>query len=390
MKKLSFFFLFFFLHIPFISISQSNFVVTSTGTNATIDDAIDYAVNIWDQYIITTVPVKLHIEYLDLTNQGPLGITLPNGRKDFTSSPQQGVWYASCLANSLEGAELNIGEADINVFMNSANNYYFGTDGNPSFSQYDFISVLLHEIAHGLGVVSLSKVVNHEGSFGNLVASDFAPLTTTFPFPDLEGLPSVWDNMIINNFGENITDTLIFQNNSAGLKSEFESNELYFTGSISTSLNLGVNPKVFAPSTYDPGSSLSHIDESAFPASSGNSMMTPFTSNGAANHYPGPLLLALLQDIGWQVNATAFINEQKRQLDLVCYPNPVITDLAIQIKQPVGKIKFEIYNQQGQITETKEFTANQFSIDMSSYTSGVYFLRISSNDMKKVIPITKK
>ena len=107
--------------------SQTNFVVSSSGTNTTIDAAINHVVNIWDDYLITNVPVKLHVEYLDLTNQGPLGITLPNGRKDFPSSPIQGIWYASCLANAIEGVELNTGEHDINVFMNRFTYLYVQT-----------------------------------------------------------------------------------------------------------------------------------------------------------------------------------------------------------------------------------------------------------------------
>lgn len=381
------YYLFCFILFPVVSFSQSNFVVSSSGTNSMIDAAIDHVVNIWDDYLITNVPVKLHIEYLDLTNQGPLGITLPNGRKDFPSSPIQGIWYASCLANAIEGVELNTGEHDINVFMNSATNYYFGTDGNPSLNQYDFVSVLLHEIAHGLGVVSLSKVISNEGSFGTLQATDFAPLNTTFPFPNLEGRPSAWDNMIINNGGDYIVDTLLFPNNSLDLKMEFESNALYFNGPVSTALNAGINPRVFAPITYDPGSSLSHLNESSFPPSSGNCMMTPFISSGEVNHYPGPLFLAILQDIGWQVNATAYLYERNNQLQVSCYPNPVTDYLSIELKQATTFVKLELFDSEGKIIRIESFTGNQFSIDMNAYPSGSYYIRVSSNCIKKVVPI---
>ena len=391
MKNQVILFLFFFNLIPFSCLSQTNnFIVTTTGTNPTIDAAIDHAVNIWDDYLITSTQIKLHVEYLDLTSQGPLGITLPNGRKDFISALYSGTWYPSCLANALEGTELNPGENDIDVFMNSASNYYFGTDGNPGFNQYDFVSVILHEIAHGLGIVSLSKVNNNEGSFGTLVASDFAPLSTSFPFPDLEGLPSVWDKMIINNFGETISDTMFFPNNSVDLNAEFESNNLFFNGAIATAVNSGSYPKVFAPNTYDPGSSLSHIDENSFPSSSGNAMMTPFISNGEVNHYPGPLLVALLQDIGWLVDANAHVAENYEPLEIVSYPNPVLDQLSVLLKQPVKQLKIEIFSAQGKIVDLYEFNSNSFLIDMSNYNTGMYFIRCSANGIKKVIPIVKK
>ncbi len=391
MKNSFFLFLILIIQFPFIGTSQSsNFIVTTSGTNSTIDAAIDHAVNIWDDYLNTSIQIKLHVEYLDLTSQGPLGITLPNGRKDFTSALHPGTWYVSCLANSLENTELNPGENDIDVFMNSATNYYFGTDGNPGFNQYDFVSVILHEIAHGLGIVSLSKATNNEGSFGTLVAADFAPLVTSFPFPNLEGLPSVWDRMIINNSGENIADTLVFPNNSVVLNAEFESNNLYFNGAISTALNSGSNPKVFAPVTYDAGSSLSHIDENSFPLSSGNGMMTPFISSGEVEHYPGPLLLALLQDIGWLVDASAAIKESKHVIKLFVFPNPVLDQLNVFVKQPVKEFMIEIYNSQGKIVNQDVYKNNNITIDMSKFNSGVYFLKYSVNETKKVIPIVKK
>jgi len=271
--------------------------------------------------------------------------------------------------------------------MNNATNYYFGTDGNPSLNQYDFVSVLLHEIAHGLGVVSLSKVISNEGSFGTLQATDFAPLNTTFPFPNLEGRPSAWDNMIINNGGDYIVDTLLFPNNSLDLKMEFESNALYFNGPVSTALNAGINPRVFAPITYDPGSSLSHLNESSFPPSSGNCMMTPFISSGEVNHYPGPLFLAILQDIGWQVNATAYLYERNNQFQVSCYPNPVTDHLSIELKQATTFVKLELFDSEGKIIRIESFTGNQFSIDMNAYPSGSYYIRVTSNCIKKVVPI---
>ena len=36
--------------------------------------------------------------------------------------------------------------------------WYFGTDGSTPFSQYDFVSVVMHEIAHGLNFAGSMRV----------------------------------------------------------------------------------------------------------------------------------------------------------------------------------------------------------------------------------------
>ncbi len=226
------------------SLSQATFSVTATGTNATIDNAIDFTTNIWGQHLNSTVPIKINLVYTNLTGIGPLAITIPNGEKDFSTAPFSSIWYASSLANSIEGSELNVGEADMDIYINSFENYYFGTDGNPGASEYDFVSIFLHEIAHGLGIFSLTEVDNGSGSFGFVDASNVSPLQPSFPFPVLEGLPSIWDSYIVNGNGENITDLTLFPNPSTNLASEFQNNDLFFTGQNATTANWGNNPKM--------------------------------------------------------------------------------------------------------------------------------------------------
>ena len=60
-----------------------------------------------------------------------------------------------------------------------------------------------------------------------------------------------------------------------------------------------VRSKMYAPATYEPGSSYSHFDESTYPAGDPASLMTPSIGYGEAIHDPGALGLGLLNDIGW-------------------------------------------------------------------------------------------
>src|SRR5690625_6083781 len=55
-------------------------------------------------------------------------------------------------------------DQDIRVNINcSFNDWYFGRDGNPPFGKIDFVTVVLHEIGHGIGFsVTLSALPGEE------------------------------------------------------------------------------------------------------------------------------------------------------------------------------------------------------------------------------------
>ena len=42
--------------------------------------------------------------------------------------------------------------------MSSSEDWYFGLDGRPGEDQFDFVSVVLHEIGHGLGFYDSFKI----------------------------------------------------------------------------------------------------------------------------------------------------------------------------------------------------------------------------------------
>jgi hypothetical protein len=80
-----------------------------------------------------------------------------NARANFVWSglagaPDRDAFYSDALADSIQGSDHRPGEPDIIANFNSdCNNWYFGTDGNTPFGEFDLVSVVLHEIGHGLG-----------------------------------------------------------------------------------------------------------------------------------------------------------------------------------------------------------------------------------------------
>lgn len=372
--------------------SQSTFSVTTTGSNSTIDSAIDYSTDLWSQYLVSSVPIKINVVYTNLTGAGPLAITFPNGIKDYTNAPESGVWYASCLANSIAGTELNVGEFDMDIYVNTAVDYYYGLDGNPGANQYDFVSIFFHEISHGLGTASVSKIDAGVGSFGLLDASSTAPLTTSFPFPVLEGLPSIWDFHIVNGSGQQLTDTLIFNNVSLSLGTEFESDNLFFSGSNATVANGGTMAKMFAPSTYESGSSLQHFDEDTYPTSGGNSLLTPYFTNNEVVHTPGELLLGALQDIGWTVVNNVSVEESLKTNNVLTYPNPTKGQLSIDLLETEPSQKeFQLLDISGRevMNKTIDASTSVIELDLSELPKGTYLYLLQGNNLTHTGKVVK-
>lgn len=64
------------------------------------------------------------------------------------------------------------------------------------------------------------------------------------------------------------------------------------------------------------------------------------------------------------------------------YPNPVSTDLVIQINTSAAQV--EILNSLGQVVLVKQINHNETKFDMTSVENGIYFIRISQAGKQKI------
>jgi len=354
----------------------ATFTITYNTAPAEAQTAIQYSANIWSSILTSPVPIKLLVNWFPL-GSSTLAITFPNGRRDFPSAPMDSTWYATSLANSIAGSELNLGENDIEIWINSGTNWYYGTDGMPGAGQYDLVSIALHEMCHGLGFVGLSKKISTTGSFGLLQASDFSPLFTTFPWPQLDTLPSVFDRHLENSSSNALID---LGNPSTPLGSAFTSNQVYFSGALANVANGGSHVRIYAPSTWALGSSCVHLNEATFPVGNVNELMTPFSAAHVANHWPGPVCLAILRDIGWTIAPDVGIAEETiDDPQLICYPDPATTQLwfALRDDEHVGAIVIN------DITGRSIIAAReQRSIDVSALAQGTYAITMMIDDRR--------
>ncbi|MBR9923259.1 MAG: T9SS type A sorting domain-containing protein [Bacteroidetes bacterium] len=347
-------------------------------------DAIEYCGDIWEQYLQSDVPIKVRVVLGELGAGQFLGLTLPNGDMNFANAPVADVWYPACLANALAGEDLQPDHNDMDIYINISGNWYFGTDGNPSEFQFDFVSVFLHELGHGLGIASLAKVEDMMGSFGEITAADFFPLGPSFPFPELDGKPGIFDTYTVNSNGDFLADPNMFNNPSAELEQAFTSNNVYSTAPLAVAANNDTQVKLFAPGNYQFGSSMTHLDENTY-NNSDNSLMTPYISPGEVENEPGPIVLAMLEDIGWnisEVSGTEFLATESWEL----FPNPAFDFIELQSNHPAGQDlkQVRLYDLQGRLIKEATFRGRSFSLSLNDIPEGMYVLDVQGKSGRSI------
>jgi Secretion system C-terminal sorting domain len=263
----------------------ATFVVTYNGFTAEAQKAFQYALDIWSTQISSPVPIRVKASWYALP-PGTLGrafsrfaVFSPEGAQKSSS------YYAMALAERIARRAINHPDsADIVAEFASNATWYYGTDALTPAGRTDLVSVVLHEVGHGLGFSS---------RFGVDVNTNTAGLGG--------GVPAVYDNFIENARSQQLLDQNIFST-PAKLYTPLVSQNLFFNGTASIKAT-GAKPKLFAPATYSPGSSISHLDERTYPAGNINSLMTPTIGNAEAIHSPGPMMLGMFQDMEWKTTS---------------------------------------------------------------------------------------
>ncbi len=163
-----------------------------------------HVAEIWSRQLDSTVPITVNAgwEALSCTaTSATLGSASASGYwRNFTGAPQRNVWYPRALANKLAQANLiekngsdpllpanmdiktqfnmNLGKSD----CLPSKPFYLGLDNNAPANATNLMSVLLHELGHGLGFSSGTN-----GQTGRRISSSGV------------GYPSVWEQFVLDN-----------------------------------------------------------------------------------------------------------------------------------------------------------------------------------------------
>ena len=254
---------------------KAKFIVKYNGFPEWTKVQVEAAVDVWAANFESKVPIHIEATWGRSSSYSILGSARPgNYFANFVGAPDPSLWYASALANALAGRDLDGDSPEMVITVNSLADWYRGGGTGPSKTEYDLQSVMLHEMAHGLGFLS------------NNSYDDF------FGYGSIDQ-PTPFDAFVQTGDGRRLSDLP-----SPSLElGEALTSKLVWSGANGVAANGGVKPILYSPKKYEEGSSVSHLDEITFDNSGKDAVMSPNLEAGEIFHEPGPLLLAMMQDL---------------------------------------------------------------------------------------------
>jgi len=290
--------------------------------------AFQYAADLWGARLVSNVNIVVDARFSALScnsNGGTLGSAGPNFvNRNTAGTPLSDTWYATATADALAGTNLVGGNADIDADFN-ANlgqpgciefaQWYYGLDGGASGSQIDFVSVLLHELGHGLGFLTFVDVQS---------GTKFSGFNDTYMV-----------NLEDHSRGQNWPSLTDGQRAASGVDGTQNSSDLHWTGThvnteaavpgfragLDDGVGGGGHVEMYAPNPYEGGSSVSHYAKTLSP----NELMEP---SYTVPIHELELSLRLMEDIGWPTPTACGDADQSGSI--------VATDALIALNTAVG------------------------------------------------------
>lgn len=351
---------------------KATIIVTYKDFTPEAQAAFQYAVDIWQSLLVSNVPIRINATWEPL-RANVLGSAGPSNVYGLTGYGERisNSLYPTALVEKLVGQNINGNDADINASFSSTFNWYLGTDGNVPAGQYDLVSVVLHELGHGLGFLTAK---------GYDVDSKIGSLSTP---------PSIYADFMENGAGLSVADTRVFTNPSVELGTAFTTNDLYFDSPLTRAANNGERARLYAPAPelYRPGSSISHLDDNTYGPGDPNSLMSPTFSSGEAIHSPGPITLAMFNDMGW-FNTAVRHNPYTDTETPRAFPVTAVVQSDGTVTPGSVKLSYA-FNNGALITlpMTATGTANQYTATIPNPGSGVrvsYYIEASDNETQRI------
>ena len=254
---------------------KSNFIVNYNTVPTVARAAVQAAIDVWSENFASTVPVTVNVSWGRASSYGILAAASAKSNfANFPNAPDKTLYYAAALANALARNDLDPNNPELEITISSDAPWYYGVDGKCPPKSFDLVSVILHEMGHGLGFISGSYYDEYSG-YGRVDLP--TPFDAYAQLPDGRRLADMPSPSI--ETGKALTSPL------------------YWSGENGIKANNGIKPPLFTPSIYEPGSSVSHLDERTFSQVGANSVMTPNLDSGEVFHLPGSLLLAMFDDM---------------------------------------------------------------------------------------------
>jgi len=267
--------------------------------------AFQAAADKWGSTLSSAVTIRVNAVWTALTcnaSSAVLGSAGPTEAwRDFSNVPVANHWYGKALADAIAGTDLDSSTPDItaNFNVNLGNSgclngihFYLGLDNNHG-GNVDLVTILTHEFGHGLGFLTFTNGQNGA---------------------QFNGAPSIWDDFLLDN---TTNKTWTMMSNAERAASALNNGHLVWNGgNVTAAIPQVLQPQgssfvgadsagrglMYAPTSFQQGSSISHWDRSMTP----DQLMEPVYNTDLTHEVTPPhdLTFPLLKDIGWNGNTT--------------------------------------------------------------------------------------
>lgn len=262
--------------------------------------ALQYGLSLWSSRVNSSLPIRVQASFStdgSLTCSATQAVLASTGPqevvRDDPTFPQQGVWYSGALANELSG-QVQTTMPEIETRFNGKvgtsacpfpGSWYLGFDGAAGSGQIDFVAIVSHEIAHGLGFLTFvdrtgAELADDTGPFPDAFEERLFDLSSGLAWPAMTDAQRASSSLNTGN--------LVWTGPQVEAKS----------GLFSAGVAAGGRMKMYAPATYTNGSSVSHWDSSLSPYEA----LEPFYRSGVHT-----LIITgqALADTGWTLAGSA-------------------------------------------------------------------------------------
>lgn len=310
-----------------VGAKKSTFIVTYVGFSEEAKQAFQRAVDIWEYLIYSEVPIRVYAEWRPLASNILGSANTSDFLQNFEGAPYSNTYYPMALAEKLAGKPLNSDDQeDIYCRFNNSINWHYGEPEEITNGKFDLTTVVLHELGHGLGFISTFSVSGQTASYGY-------------------GTPykSVYDVYLEDQSGRNLVDPQHFTNGTQALYRQITNNNLFFQLD-------GERPKIYAPSSFIVGSSVSHLDDNTYAPGTINALMTSTSRSMEVTHDPGPLSLGILYELGWK--STSLVHERIKNQSTyqpITFQVKVLSDTTI--KSGSVKLNYQVNGGSYQIVD---------------------------------------
>ena len=286
-----------------------------------VKEAIRHGAAIWEDHLVIDVPFTLRFHW-EKVNRAIAFVsgTWENGEAGSFSclSRIEQRCIPNTLANQVLGRRVKGQSSDpeFEIHIDKDLNWYLGTDGKGPTVQHDLVSTILHEIGHAVGFISGAKYYRDQRVAELRLVGGYVELWTLF-YDEFLWHPDKTTQRNIagpsRELFEALTETRLMWGS--------ETNQGFREGGFGSvearnlkTLEVNGGPVLLWTSKEKPNQGVDHLDEYLFPYYRADGLMTSSGNDGEIlPHDIGPVTLAILYDLGWEIRNPPWEEEAEEE-----------------------------------------------------------------------------